>query len=202
MFPGNERFFRENYFGYLLHRSDKDPADGWYEGELWFFDNYIIPLARKLRECGVFGVSSDEYLNYALANRKEWEHKGKSIVASMKEKVEKEAQKLGLKRQGAAAEAAEEQSQSSEDSVVELVDVRAPPGKLGITIDTSSGCPVVHSLDADSPMSGRLAVGDVIRRIDDIEVASMSVPSIHAMLAVKRDSVRRFTVERPRPGGS
>lgn len=30
----------------------------------------VIPLARKLETCGVFGVSSDEYLNYALNNRK------------------------------------------------------------------------------------------------------------------------------------
>jgi len=30
---------------------------------------YIIPLAKKLKDCGVFGVSSDEYLNYAEKNR-------------------------------------------------------------------------------------------------------------------------------------
>lgn len=42
-----------------------NPADFWYQGELQFFDNYIIPLANKLKECNVFGVSSDEYLNYA-----------------------------------------------------------------------------------------------------------------------------------------
>jgi hypothetical protein len=29
-----------------------------YDGEIGFFDFYIIPLARKLKECGVFGVSS------------------------------------------------------------------------------------------------------------------------------------------------
>lgn len=40
----------------------------------------MIPLAHKLKECGVFGVSSDEYLQYALANRREWEAKGKMIV--------------------------------------------------------------------------------------------------------------------------
>jgi hypothetical protein len=57
-----------------------DPTRGWYEGELWFFDNYVIPLANKLKECGVFGVSSDEYLNYAEANRREWAKKGKEIV--------------------------------------------------------------------------------------------------------------------------
>lgn len=40
-------------------------ATFWYKGELGFFDNYIIPLAKKLKDCGVFGVSSDEFLNYA-----------------------------------------------------------------------------------------------------------------------------------------
>jgi hypothetical protein len=28
----------------------------------------------------VFGVSSDEFLNYALINRKEWEQKGENMV--------------------------------------------------------------------------------------------------------------------------
>ena len=46
----------------------------------------MIPLAKKLENCGVFGVSSDECLNYALANREEWEAKGKDIVANMVEK--------------------------------------------------------------------------------------------------------------------
>ena len=44
-------------------------------------DNYVIPLAKKLKECGVFGVSSDEYLNYALENRREWSIKGEEVVA-------------------------------------------------------------------------------------------------------------------------
>lgn len=63
-----------------MGRGDKDPSEAWYRGELGFFDFYIIPLAKKLQDCGVFGVSSDEYLNYAVANRREWEIKGKKIV--------------------------------------------------------------------------------------------------------------------------
>ena len=63
--------------------SDKNPAEGWYKGELWFFDNYVIPLAKKLDECGVFGVCSDECLNYALENRKEWDAKGEQVVKEM-----------------------------------------------------------------------------------------------------------------------
>lgn len=49
----------------------------------FFSDNYVIPLARKLEECRVFGVASDECLNYALENRKEWEVKGQTIVEQM-----------------------------------------------------------------------------------------------------------------------
>ena len=53
------------------------------QGELGFFDFYIIPLAKKLKNCGVFGVSSDEYLKYAENNRREWEHKGQEVVAEL-----------------------------------------------------------------------------------------------------------------------
>ena len=76
----NERLFHEMYKAYKSGRADKDPSEGWYQGELGFFDYYIIPLAKKLKECGVFGVSSDEYLDYARANRMEWEQKGEEIV--------------------------------------------------------------------------------------------------------------------------
>ena len=73
-------------------RADKNPSDFWYEGELGFFDFYIIPLAKKLRDCGVFGVSSDEFLNYAQRNRNEWEQKGQGIVETMVQKLKTKGQ--------------------------------------------------------------------------------------------------------------
>lgn len=82
----NERLFAEMNTAYVSGRLAFDPKAGWYQGELSFFDNYIIPLAKKLKECGVFGVSCDEYLNYALENRREWAMKGESVVASYIEK--------------------------------------------------------------------------------------------------------------------
>ena len=82
----NERFFHENMQAYLNGRMEKNPADFWYKGEIGFFDFYIIPLAKKLDECGVFGVSSHEYRQYALANRDEWVTKGQQIVLEMNEK--------------------------------------------------------------------------------------------------------------------
>ena len=77
----NKRLFCEMMSAYKAGRADKDPSEGWYGGELWFFDNYIIPLAKKLQECGVFGVSCDEVLDYARDNRLEWEQKGKEKVS-------------------------------------------------------------------------------------------------------------------------
>jgi hypothetical protein len=76
----NERLFHEMYGAFLENRSGMDPSKNWYKGELWFFDNYITPLAHCLKECGVFGVSGDEYLNYAIQNRVEWESEGQSVI--------------------------------------------------------------------------------------------------------------------------
>jgi hypothetical protein len=81
----NGCLFDEMYRAYLEGRSDQDPAEKWYEGELNFFDFYVIPLAKKLNECGLFGVSSAEYLDYAQRNRREWETKGREIVREMVE---------------------------------------------------------------------------------------------------------------------
>lgn len=83
----NERFFFECYEAYKQGRAEKDPIHNWYQGEIDFFDYYIIPLAKKLKDCGVFGVSSAEYLRYAEQNRKEWEARGKDILAGYVEQV-------------------------------------------------------------------------------------------------------------------
>jgi hypothetical protein len=84
----NQALFEEMYDAYLAGRAEKNPADFWYQGEIGFFDFYIIPLAKKLKDCGVFGVSSDEYLNYAMKNREEWEIRGHEVVMEMVEAAE------------------------------------------------------------------------------------------------------------------
>ena len=83
----NERLFVEMYKAYKEGRTDKDPSEFWYKGELGFFDFYIIPLAKKLKDCGVFGVSSDEYLNYSMKNRQEWESRGQQVMEEYMEIV-------------------------------------------------------------------------------------------------------------------
>ncbi|CAB9521868.1 Receptor-type guanylate cyclase gcy [Seminavis robusta] len=93
----NERFFSELYRAYKEGRAAQDPSIAWYKGEIGFFDFYIIPLAKKLENCGVFGVSSHEYLNYAQANRDEWVRKGEDVVAGYLEKyAESTKEEMGL----------------------------------------------------------------------------------------------------------
>eukprot|EP00980_Cylindrotheca_fusiformis_P002318 scaffold541_cov138-Cylindrotheca_fusiformis.AAC.1 len=76
----NEKFFMECYAAYQSGRADSDPSENWYKGEIGFFDFYVIPLAKKLESCGVFGVSSREYLSYAQSNRDEWVREGERLV--------------------------------------------------------------------------------------------------------------------------
>jgi hypothetical protein len=84
------------YSAYLSGRGgESDPSQGWYKGELWFFDNYIIPLANRLKECGVFGASYAELLDFACDNRMEWEQKGLAIVAEMVEEFNQVAKPNG-----------------------------------------------------------------------------------------------------------
>jgi 3'5'-cyclic nucleotide phosphodiesterase len=83
----NRRLFLEMTNAYRAGRMGADPASFWYQGEIGFFDNYVIPLAKKLKDCGVFGVSSDEFLNYAEQNRSEWAERGQEILSALMEEV-------------------------------------------------------------------------------------------------------------------
>ena len=79
----NERLFHEMHEAFSSGKVNVDPSTNWYIGELGFFDYYLIPLAMKLKECGVFGASGYEYISYVLKNKKEWERKGRQVVQEM-----------------------------------------------------------------------------------------------------------------------
>eukprot|EP00522_Entomoneis_paludosa_P017187 CAMPEP_0172444826 /NCGR_PEP_ID=MMETSP1065-20121228/4825_1 /TAXON_ID=265537 /ORGANISM="Amphiprora paludosa, Strain CCMP125" /LENGTH=1178 /DNA_ID=CAMNT_0013195527 /DNA_START=75 /DNA_END=3611 /DNA_ORIENTATION=+ len=112
----NQRLFKEMYEAFLSGRAEKDPSENWYDGEKGFFDFYIIPLAKKLKDCGVFGVSSDEYLQYAVQNRKEWDLKGQELVAEMLKSFRDQGRIPGAK--AAAAGSAPEQAPPRQASAV------------------------------------------------------------------------------------
>jgi hypothetical protein len=62
----NYKLFDELLTAYKQGCMGADPSTFWYKGELGFFDKYIIPLAKYLKDCNIFGASSGECLNFAL----------------------------------------------------------------------------------------------------------------------------------------
>lgn len=81
----NERLFREMYAAYRDGRSAKDPSEGWYLGEMIFYDKHIIPLARRLKESGMFGSTAYVLLQNAQDNRSQWHDKGQKILEEMQQ---------------------------------------------------------------------------------------------------------------------
>jgi hypothetical protein len=82
-----EKNYREIWSAYVSGRTDKDPTLSWYEDQISFFNGYIIPLATKLKECGVFRGTGAEYLDNAINNRDEWIENGKEISAQFNETI-------------------------------------------------------------------------------------------------------------------
>ncbi|CAJ1948357.1 unnamed protein product [Cylindrotheca closterium] len=79
----NERLFQEMHNAFAEGKISGDPSKNWYLGEIGFFDQYLIPMANKLKECGVFGASGHEYVSYVLKNKRDWEMKGQQAVQEM-----------------------------------------------------------------------------------------------------------------------
>jgi hypothetical protein len=79
----NERLFNEMHNAFKQGKVAVDPSTNWFIGEIGFFDYYLIPLAMKLKECGVFGASGYEYASHVLKNKKEWERQGQQTVQEM-----------------------------------------------------------------------------------------------------------------------
>jgi C-terminal processing protease CtpA/Prc len=70
----------------------------------------------------------------------------------------------------------------------------APPGKLGIAIDTWYGQPVVHRVKEDSPLAGVLRRLDVILAVDDVDTSQMTAADVTGIMAKSIDRKRKITV--------
>lgn len=84
----NERLFLERYLAFVEGHSTIDPSGVWYQSELDFFDNFVLPLTDRLHTCGVFTqYNGSEFKNWAQQNRDNWEKLGPSIVRRMLEQA-------------------------------------------------------------------------------------------------------------------
>ena len=79
----NERLYQEKSLAYKQGNATDDPSGEWYKKELAFFDDFVIPIAEKIRDCQVFGDKSDECFGYANKNRDKFEANGEDIVSEM-----------------------------------------------------------------------------------------------------------------------
>jgi len=75
----NEKLFVEMRLAYGSGRA-LDPSEHWYRGELAFYDHYVLPLAKRLEESGIY---TNQYFKFALKNRSEWESTGIAVVEAM-----------------------------------------------------------------------------------------------------------------------
>jgi hypothetical protein len=69
--------------------------------------------------------------------------------------------------------------------------VKAPPGRLGITIDVTKEGPKVLTVKTGSPMEGLLFVGDVIIGINTTDTLALNLTAIHQLLAQTSNDMQR-----------
>jgi len=80
----------------------------------------------------------------------------------------------------------------------EVIDVIAPPGKLGVVIDTpNNGPPVVHAIKDTSALVDQLQVGDKLVAVDDEDVRLMTAIKVSKLISRKSTNPsRKLTVVR------
>jgi hypothetical protein len=85
-------------------------------------------------------------------------------------------------------------TQTSYDSMTNragLYDVFAPPGAIGIVVDTTKHGPAVHALKRNSPMLGLINPGDLIVGLDDEDARGMTAATLTRLMASKSNQKER-----------
>lgn len=68
----------------------------------------------------------------------------------------------------------------------DLIHVFAPPGKLGVVIDTpDDGAPVVHAVKDSSVIADKIHVGDKLVAVDDEDVRAMTAIKVSKLISRK-----------------
>jgi hypothetical protein len=76
----NECLFLERFMAFMEGNELNDPVLGWYEGEFAFFDNVVLPMTERLKQCGILGIDGIELMERSTENRENWVLEGESLV--------------------------------------------------------------------------------------------------------------------------
>ncbi len=71
-------------------------------------------------------------------------------------------------------------------------EVFAPAGKLGIIVDSSNDGPKIHSINSESPLIGKVFVGDYIVAVDGEDTSDWSAHNVTKLVAQKSGTVRKL----------
>jgi len=75
-----------------------------------------------------------------------------------------------------------------------VFEVYAPPGPLGVIIDTSKEGPLIHSLRKDSQLKDLVNPGDLIVALDDEDTRHMTAAKLTRKMASKSGETRKITL--------
>jgi C-terminal processing protease CtpA/Prc len=80
----------------------------------------------------------------------------------------------------------------------EVLVINAPPGKLGVVIDTpDDGAPVVHAVKDSSVIADQIRVGDKLVAVDNEDVRSLTAIKVSKLISRKgANPSRKLTVVR------
>ena len=73
--------------------------------------------------------------------------------------------------------------------------VRCPPGRLGISIDTTAHGPAIGYIAPKSPLIGLVEVGDIIVTVDREDVTHLDAEDVMDMLAERKDEYRKLIIQ-------
>ena len=83
---------------------------------------------------------------------------------------------------------------------VKPFEVRAPPGKLGMVVDTPNGnVPVVRAIKPDSVLIGSVQIGDRLISVDHTDVTNMSALDVSSLISLKQHQTRTLIFCRVAP---
>ena len=83
-------------------------------------------------------------------------------------------------------------------SMEEIIHVTAPPGKLGLVIDTppDAGAPTIFKIKDTCPIADQLRIGDKFIAVDGQDVRSRTAVQVSRLISNKSGQERKFTISR------
>jgi hypothetical protein len=76
-------------------------------------------------------------------------------------------------------------------NIVKPYEIRAPPGKLGMVVDTPNGSvPIVRAIKPDSVLYGTVCIGDRLISVDHKDVTSMTALDVSNLISIKQNQHR------------